>query len=142
MRRAKVAVFLVAAAAVTGMAACSSGSGGSDLVGPTWQWSSGTLNQPKHQFVVSDPGNYTITFADDGSFQAKADCNSVHGTYTTSGDSLSIKPGASTLVGCGPESQGDQFVTLLGTVGSFAVDGSNLTMTLAADAGELQFQQA
>ena len=33
-------------------------------------------------------------------------------------------------------------MTLLGTVGSFAVDGSDLTMTLLADAGELQFTKA
>ncbi len=140
MRRATVAVILVAT--VAGLAACSSDSSNSDLVGPTWQWGSGTLNQPKHQFVVPDPENYTITFADDGTYQAKADCNSVHGSYTTSGDSLTIKPGASTLVGCGAESQGDQFVTLLGTVSSFKVDGSDLTMALTADAGELQFTTA
>ena len=140
MRRATVAVFLMAL--VAGMAACSSGSSGSDLFGPTWQWHGGSLKQPAHQFVVPDPQNYTITFADDGTFRAKADCNQVSGSYTTSGDSLTIKPGPSTLVACGPDSQGDQFVTLLATVGSFKVDGSDLTMTLLADAGELQFTKA
>jgi heat shock protein HslJ len=134
------AVVLVAV--VGALAACSSGSSGSDLVGPTWQWNGGSTKQPAHQFVVPDPQNYTITFADDGTFQAKADCNQVHGSYTTSGDSLKLEPGASTLVACGPDSQGDQFVALLSTVGSFKVDGSDLTMTLLADAGELQFSQA
>jgi len=45
-------------------------------------------------------------------------------------------------VACGPDSHGDEFVALLSTVGSFKVDGSDLTMTLLADAGELQFSQA
>jgi len=141
MRRVMVGIMLVAV--VAGLGACSSGSGGSGgLVGPTWQWNSGSTKQPAHQFVVPDPQNYTITFADDGTFQAKADCNQVHGSYTASGSTLTIQPGPSTLVQCGAASLGDEFTTLLHTVGSYKVDGSDLTLTFLADAGELQFHQA
>ena len=41
--------------------------------------------------------NYTITFNDDGTFAAKADCNQVSGTYTIEDNSvLTIVPGPST----------------------------------------------
>ena len=44
--------------------------------------------------------NYTVEFKSDGPYSMKADCNQVNGSYTTSGSSLTIQPGASTLVAC------------------------------------------
>jgi heat shock protein HslJ len=129
-------------ALVLAMAGCSSGSSSSDLVGPSWQWTHLSENQPKHQSVVPDPQNYTLTLADDGTFQAKADCNNVSGTYTTSGSTLTLKPGPSTLAACGPNSLDAQYVSLLHAVSSYSVDGSDLTLQLAADAGDMGFTKA
>ena len=79
-----------------------------------------------------DQARYTITFNDDGTFNATADCNNVGGTYTTSGNSMTITPGPSTLVACPADSYGDAFVAALGQTTTFAVGGSVLTLTRAA----------
>jgi heat shock protein HslJ len=139
MRRTMMAV--AALAMLAGMAACGSDSS-SDLVGPTWQWTGLVETQPAHQSAVPDPENYTLTFADDGNFQAKADCNQVSGSYEEDGDSLTLQPGPSTLVACPEGSLGDQYVALLHAFDTFAVDGDQLTVQLAAGAGEMQFTKA
>jgi heat shock protein HslJ len=87
-----VAVFLVAA--------CSSSSG---LTGKTWQLTAITEQVPAFQGVVptDQQANYTIEFATDDTFSAKADCNQVGGGYTTtSSNGLTITPGPMTLVAC------------------------------------------
>lgn len=139
MRWATAAV-LVAAIALGG-AACGSDSEG-DLVGPTWQWTGLTENAPKHQSAVPDPENYTLAFQDDGNFNAKADCNQVSGSYEADGDSLTLQPGPSTLVACPEGSLGDQYVALLHAFDAYSIDGDQMTVQLAADAGEMQFTQA
>jgi heat shock protein HslJ len=138
MRRTMMAIVALAIAA--GATGCGSDAD-SGLVGATWEWTALSENAPKHQSVVPEPENYTITFSEDGNFQAKADCNQLAGTYTEDGDSLTIEPGPMTLVACPPESLSDQYVALLGTVSSFAVDGKELTLQLGQDAGEMQFTQ-
>ncbi|HEY7283123.1 MAG TPA: META domain-containing protein [Actinomycetota bacterium] len=135
-----MAVALVLAAVVAPMGACSSGSG-SDLVGPTWRWTHLTETEPAHQSVVPDPQNYTLTLSDDGTFSARADCNQVHGSYTTNGSSLTLKPGASTLAACGDNSLDTQYVTLLGTVTSYDIKDTDLTMQLGQGAGTMGFAE-
>ena len=115
---------------------------GADMVGPTWQWTHLNENHPKSQSVIPDPENYTLTLADDGTFTAKADCNQVSGTYDLQGDSLTITPGPSTRAACGADSLDQQFVSLLHAVSNFTLDGSDLTLGLAADAGDMGFVQA
>ena len=62
---------------------------------------------PASQNVVPDPENYTIEFKSDGTFAAKADCNQLAGTYTTtSSGGLTIVPGPMTLALC-PEASLD-----------------------------------
>jgi len=72
-----------------------------------------------------------ITFNDDGMFDADADCNKVGGSYTTSGNSITISPGPSTLVACPADSHGDAYTAALAQAGSYAVGGSVLTLTLS-----------
>jgi heat shock protein HslJ len=91
---------------------------------------------------IDDPERYTLSLADDGSFQAKADCNNVSGTYVTDGDEITLSPGPSTLVACPEGSLGDQFVSLLHTVSSFSVGGNDLDLRLADQAGTMAFEAA
>ena len=107
------------------------GGGSSDLTGKTWQWTASTTTAPASQSVVPNPENYTIAFATDGTFSAKADCNQVAGQYTTSGSSLTITPGPSTLVACPDGSLGDLFVAGLAATKSYAIANSELTLTTA-----------
>jgi len=140
-RRVVVAAFaLVALALVVG--ACSSG--GSGLTGKTWQLTAITEKVPAFQGVVpeADQPNYTITFATDGSFNAKADCNMVSGTYTTSGSNgIAITVGPSTLVACPEGSLSSQYIAGLSAAKTYAISGSALTLTLK-DEGTLAFVAA
>ena len=88
----------LAVLALSLVGACDGGTAG--LVGPTWEWTRLTEAAPLAHLEVPDPGRYTLTFADDGSFQAVADCNTVAGTYETDGDGITLEPGPSTLVAC------------------------------------------
>ncbi len=136
VRRSMGAALLVAI--VVAVVACNSGSK-FGLIGPTWRWTHFTESHAKHQSVVPDPASYTLSLRDDGTFQAKADCNELSGTYTTSGRSLTLKPGAMTAVGCGANSLGARYVAMLGAVSSYAIDGKSMTLQLAGDAGEMEF---
>jgi heat shock protein HslJ len=108
------------------------GSGGGGLVGPTWQLAAITGQAPAFQGVIpaEDQGRYTITFGDDGTFAARADCNPMAGTYEQKGqDGLTIVPGPSTLVACQDGSYGSLFAHALSKVTTWAIEGGQLTLT-------------
>jgi heat shock protein HslJ len=120
--------------------ACSNA--GSGLTGKTWQLTSITETAPAFQGVVpaADQANYTIEFKTGGTFDAKADCNMVGGSYTsTSSGGLTIVPGPSTLVACGAASLGQQYVAGLSAATSYAIANSQLTIT-QTDGGTLVFK--
>ena len=81
MRKPTMIALGVAIAAV--IAACSNS--GTGLTGKTWQLTAITELVPAFQGVVpaADQPNYTIEFKADGTFNAKADCNTTSGAYTT-----------------------------------------------------------
>ncbi len=123
--------------AVLALAACSSGD---SLTGKTWQWASWTTVTPQSQTDVPDPSAYTIEFGTDGTFQAKADCNTVAGTYTSSASGgLKIYPGPSTLVACSDDSLSSTFVENLGLATSYTFFRSEMTIN-QADLNTMQFK--
>lgn len=109
------------------------------LVGTTWQWQ-GTRSGDGSTVVVADPTRYSIEIQPAGMLAIRADCNSVLGSYTVSGSQLRIELGPSTLVGCPPDSQADQFLADLSQVASYSVDGSTLQLGLSAG-GQMTFGQ-
>src|SRR6187397_1946732 len=78
-----IAVLGVAIGALLLFAFLNRGPDAGALTGPTWQLAAITGQAPAYQGVVpaAEQSRYTIAFADDGSFLAKADCNAVAGTY-------------------------------------------------------------
>ena len=119
------------------LAACASGS---SLTGKTWQWNAWTTLTPQMQADVPDPSSYTIEFKSDGTFQAKADCNTVSGTYVTSASqALKITLGPSTLVACGPDSLSDVFIEKLGLATAYTFFRSEMTINLQ-DLGTMGFK--
>jgi len=126
-----------------------------ELLGKRWKLTGITETTPAFQGVVpeADQSTYTIEFQADGTFNAKADCNQVGGTYEVhrgdgrtdiglepGGGSISILPGPSTLAACPPGSMGDLYVVGLGKASSYAIEGGQLTLTLAdGDGGTLVF---
>ena len=124
----------------SGSPAASSASGG--LTGKTWMLTAITEKVPAFQGVVpaADQANYTIEFKSDGSFSAKADCNQLLGTYTTTAEGgLTIVLGPSTLVACPDTSLAPQYVAGLGSAASYAIADGQLTITLK-DEGTLVFK--
>lgn len=135
----KITLIALGIAAVILVAACS---GGSNLTGKSWQLTAITEQVPAFQGVVpaDEQSNYTIEFNSDGTFNAKADCNNMSGTYTTtSSNGLTIVLGPSTLVACPEGSLAPQYVAGLGNAASYAIADGQLTITLA-DGGTLQFK--
>jgi len=127
-------VVILSLAVLGGAIACSAAPG-AGLTGKVWQWTASTTQTPASQSVVPDPENYTIEFKTDGTYSAKADCNQVSGSYTTSGtNGLAILPGPSTLVACGDDSLGAIYVAGLTTTTNYAVANSQLTLTQVAGA--------
>jgi heat shock protein HslJ len=104
-------------------------------VGP-WQWQA-TQHSDGTTTTAADPTRYTITFQPDGTTSIRADCNRVLGSYTVNGAALTIQLGPSTLVGCPPDSQADQFVAGLSQVASFASVGGTLHLGLGSAGGQM-----
>ena len=141
MRILVVAGLLIASVSV--LAGCASEYGG-DITGPTWHLISLTTNTPQRAAPVPADAreNYTITFNDDGTFSAKADCNQVAGTYTITGNAqISIAPGPTTLAACPDGSLGEAYVVALAQAATFTTTTDQLTLTLTDD-GTLTFQAA
>lgn len=112
----------------------------------TWQLTAFALKVPV--FAGSVPqdqqSNYTIQFHADGTFTARADCNTLNGTYSPadpsgSTGSLSLVPGPATIKGCGEGSYGDLYITGIANTASFTIEGERLVLTLA-DSGTLTYQ--
>ena len=84
--------------------------------------------------------NYTIAFNTDGTFSAKADCNTVQGGYVAGSDgSLELTLGPTTIVACPEGSLSDLYLIALGKTASYAVAGGQLTITLT-DGGTLVYK--
>ncbi len=89
---------------------------------------------------AAEQANYTIEFKTDGTFGARADCNQVAGTYTTTtAGGLTLTLGPSTLVACPDGSLSDLYVLGLSNAASYAIANDQLTITLA-DQGTLVYK--
>ena len=122
------------------LAACGTGSSTPTLTGVNWQWTAMQETVPASQSVVPNPENYTITFNTDGTAAIKADCNNVTANYTMSGSSLTITPGASTLMYCGDASQDTIYLASLAKVSNYAIVNGDLQLKFANDGGKMDFK--
>ena len=110
-----------------------------DVVGVLWQWWGLVEVAPAAQSLVPNPEDYTLLLAKDGTIVIKADCNVVGGSYKLDGDQLAIELGPTTLAECSDESLERQYIGLLDTVESLSLDGDQLVLHLARDAGRMIF---
>lgn len=112
---------------------------GSVLTGTSWQWTGTTTSASEAPPVVSDPATYAVEFKTDLTFQARADCNSVSGTYRrilpgrngTSWTGLTLSPAATSLVACGPDSLADVYLRDLERAARYVIVNEQLTITLS-----------
>jgi heat shock protein HslJ len=103
--------------------------GPSDLKDATWRLQSLEL-AGSPAFTPPDRSRFTVRFLDDGRVEAVTDCNQCGGTYTVSGNNLTVPEMTCTLVACGT-GFGTQFESLLEGSGEFDRDGDELTIVSA-----------
>jgi heat shock protein HslJ/uncharacterized protein YraI len=111
-----------------------------DIVDILWEWVSLIETMPASQSMVANSENYNLVFREDGTFQAKADCNVVQGSYELLGAQLSLVLGPTTLAECGPDSSYDLYVNLLGRVAGAGSREGTLVLVLDEDAGSMNFE--
>lgn len=115
------------------------GAGLSDLAGTAW----GVLGVNNGAGAVATTAlteKLTLSFEEDGSFAANGGCNSLGGSWATSGtDELTITLGPSTMMAC-PEDVMQleaQFTAALGAVTTYELVGSDLTLRDATGAAQV-----
>jgi heat shock protein HslJ len=112
--------------------------GGSDIISIVWTWQQ-TLMNDGTTFVPDDPSQYTLELAPVGSARAQADCNLGNGTYTISGNQISIEILTMTMAMCLPGSLSDEFVANLNAAALYFVEDENLFIDLMFDSGTMKF---
>ena len=131
------AVVAAVVVATLVLVACSSGS---SLTGKTWQWVSWTTVTPTVAVGCAGPVRLHDRVRLGWDTQAKADCNTVAGTYTSSASGgLKIPPDPSTLAACGADSLSGIFVEKLGLAIGYTFFRSEMTINLQ-DLGTMQLK--
>jgi putative lipoprotein len=104
-----------------------------------WQWRelSGMAVSPAQ--TIPDPENYTIIFREDGTFNGRADCNNISGTYTNEGGRFTISLGPSTMAACEPDSLDQEYLRLLSSVAAGGSSGPDLALEIAGGAERMTF---
>lgn len=111
-----------------------------EITGIKWQWTSfQDSDSPETLITVSDPENYTLALFPDGTYHIKADCNNGSGTYTLEGNNLTLGPAAITLMACGPESMDGEYLSLLPSVGSAALEDGQLVLYPGTEGDKMFF---
>jgi heat shock protein HslJ len=108
------------------LVACGSQEGATSsdsITGVEWQWQSVTNQTANETTTVPSPENYTITFNEDGTFEGKADCNNIAGSWSQE-NGFFITVGPSTLAFCGEASLDQQYIALLDSVAAGGPDGA------------------
>jgi para-nitrobenzyl esterase len=123
------------------LAACASAppQGAPGLGGTSWQLvkfqgGDGTVLTP-------DARKYTLAFSGDGIVNARIDCNSGRGTWTSSGPGqVELGLLALTRAMCPPGSLHDRIVRHWGYLRSYVVKDGHLYLSLMADGGIYEFE--
>jgi heat shock protein HslJ len=114
---------------------------GSKLTGVVWQWQ-GFSDPAQGRIEVEQPGQYQLTFIDDGTIRVLAECNEGSGAYETAGNSLTIETGVMIEAECDPSSLSEQFIDYLNEAALYFLEGENLFIDLKMDSGTMIFSNA
>lgn len=111
------------------------------LLGRRWQWLR-FESSDESVITVNRPADYWIEFNADGTYALQIDCNSGSGSYTASDNSVTINPGAMTLMGCPEDTQDSDFSRLFDAVTFVFDEAGNLVLNLKFDSGNMVFAPA
>jgi hypothetical protein len=136
----KILIALAVCFGLIVLVACSSGDDDS-ITGIDWKWQSVTNQTTGVITAVEFPSDYTITFNKDGTFEGKADCNNIAGTWSDE-SGFSITLGPSTLAFCGEASLDTLYTGLLSSVAAGGPDGSGgLALETAGGEQRMLFEE-
>jgi para-nitrobenzyl esterase len=93
------------------------------------------------RFVPVNPSQYTLQLFPDGTAAAQVDCNRAAGTYTVSGNRLTLSFQVTTLAACPPGSLSDRYLQQLNAVNSFFFRDGQLFLEIMFDSGTMRFTQ-
>lgn len=110
------------------------------LVGTTWYWQYTQMNDGSG-FTPGDRRHYTVRFAEHGSLEVRANCNSGEGSYLSRGAAITISVAGIARTRCSPESLERLFLANLGEVVSYSISGGFLLLGLKGNAGTMRFSQ-
>jgi len=105
--------------------------------GTIWRWTAFDGTDPVN---VDQPLSYTLELAPDGHYTLRADCNTGSGSYKLEGSKLRLRPGPMSKVACPRGSLADRYVDSLLAVKRYRREGDRLTLELADDGGQMQFE--
>jgi heat shock protein HslJ len=132
-------VVLVCLLALTVAPACGKPSTApSDIIGGIWKIRS-IETYAGSVIGVTNTAGYTVSFGDGGKLAARADCNQCAGTYSISGDSLTVGALACTKAFCGSSSYDALFLDILTNATTFGVQG--IELTIESPKGALRMNQ-
>jgi heat shock protein HslJ len=100
-----------------------------------WQWIG--FASPAGEYDIESPGNYLLTFHEDGTLDIKADCNTVSGRYSLDGIKMSIVTDPVTLAVCPAGSHSEEFLRYLGSVSIYLYQPGELFLNLSGDGGTM-----
>jgi heat shock protein HslJ len=109
------------------------------IIGAPWHWVV-TLYNDDTKVIPENSEDYVLELLPDGQLTVKADCNTAVGTYFLEDTQLSMQVTASTMMACGPESLGDQFIKDLNASQSYLMDGEDLIIVLKLDTGSMRLE--
>lgn len=104
------------------------------------QWQFATITTGIAREFIQYPEDYVLVFHEDGTFNGKADCNVISGTYEMNGNGLILSIGPTTLAECGPDSLYEGFLGFLNNVESFELEDNSLTLLLSDGSTEMGFE--
>lgn len=94
------------------------------FVNKTWYWTGMTQTMPSKEVAVSNPKQYTVVFAENGTYAVKADCNTGRGNFTLEKTVLKISKPTLTKAYCGDRSSDRDFLDGLSRVKAFQTDST------------------
>jgi heat shock protein HslJ len=106
-----------------------------------WVWTE-TSFATASSVEPNEPEDFIVTFAENNRFSANTDCNNVGGSYVGGTDgAIAFTDMVSTLMACEGDVKESAFVSQLGQVVSYRIDGTNLVLSMKSDGdnGEMQF---
>jgi para-nitrobenzyl esterase len=139
-------IGIIAAAAATSVAGCSSTNPKDPLIGTTWQLLSiESMSSEQPSTTIETPSEYTVTFGDDGQAGFRVDCNRGNSTWkaeAAAADSgtLTFGPIGLTKMMCPQPSDDSKVAAALGRVRSYLLSDGKLHLSLEVDSGIMHWE--